>query len=333
MQDQDKNQSMAQVRKRKRMAMEFPIDLVEEILLRVPAQSVVRLRSTCKPWKTLIVDHRFVNKHFWRWRGKEQQFMLVNDTLPSSSGSKISCVDIVFSELKNPCLNAEVVKPISLWYLLVYNVYHCDGLLLWVMGAGLLVLNPLLKKEDGSNKAAVDENFDGFFSLPLSNVCLKGTPYWLGFIKRGSTIFSIQSFNFLKERFEPVFLPSSFIESIRWGDFLSLGIFRGDHLSLLHQSKLTRKIHFWVKEKQHWNMLMTVVIPELTMFRIYSSYFDENNGKLVICGRHYETGSVSIFTAGESEEFQKFEYRPWMSRTIGGCYYVPSLLQVPGTSR
>lgn len=76
---------------------------------------------------------------------------------------------------------------------------------------------------------------------------------------------------------------------------------------------------------------MTVTIPELSMFRIYSSYFIENNSKLVLSGHHLETESLSIYIVGETEECQKVEYSSFMDhRIIGGCYYVPSLLQVPG---
>ncbi|CDY24370.1 BnaA07g02950D [Brassica napus] len=42
----------------------LPMDIVEEILFRVPAISLKRLGSTCKRWKSLFKDHRFTDKHF-----------------------------------------------------------------------------------------------------------------------------------------------------------------------------------------------------------------------------------------------------------------------------
>ncbi|ESQ56116.1 hypothetical protein EUTSA_v10026986mg [Eutrema salsugineum] len=41
-------------------------DLVEEILSRVPATSLKKLRCTCKQWNSLFNDHRFSKKHFER---------------------------------------------------------------------------------------------------------------------------------------------------------------------------------------------------------------------------------------------------------------------------
>ncbi|KAG7578100.1 F-box-like domain superfamily, partial [Arabidopsis thaliana x Arabidopsis arenosa] len=42
----------------------LPEDLVVEILTRVPAVSLRRLRSTSKGWNALIKDGRFAKKHF-----------------------------------------------------------------------------------------------------------------------------------------------------------------------------------------------------------------------------------------------------------------------------
>ncbi|KAG7653940.1 F-box domain, partial [Arabidopsis suecica] len=103
--------------------MELSSDMIEEILSWVPSKSLSRLKSTCKPWETLITEPRFIKKHL------------------------LSCVGIDFDELENPCLNLQGFQPISTSNILVQNMYHCDGLLLFVMRSKkLLVLNPLLKQ-------------------------------------------------------------------------------------------------------------------------------------------------------------------------------------------
>ncbi|KAF3495373.1 hypothetical protein DY000_02057237 [Brassica cretica] len=218
--------------------------------------------------------------------------------------------------------------------------FECDGLLVWVMEHNLLILNPLLRRGtivpvpppccgydycnyayglgyvtnprssndykivkfscDSTRKLydfksqswneVFDKIFDGFFNVPMSSVCFRGTPYWTG-------------------------------------------VFKVDYISLLHRSSLTGEIHLWVK-KQQWSMMMTVVIPEATMFHMHSSYLIENNSKLVVMAGscHFETKSVTIYVAGENEEFQKVEYRCGTNSMIDGCYYVPSLIKVPGFS-
>ncbi|CAF2114284.1 unnamed protein product [Brassica napus] len=223
------------------------------------------MKLTCKQCKTLIEDPNFVEKHFSRMRGREQQLTVITEASPdansssslsSSSGFKVSCMGIDFNRLKKPCLNIKVFVPRSL----VKAVFECDGLLVWVMEHNLLILNPLLRRGtivpvpppccgyDYCNYAyglgypwneVFDKIFDGFFNVPMSSVCFRGTPYWIGICKRG-TIYSIQSFDFERECFEPLLLPPTTFE---WGDSLSLGVFKVDYISLLHRSSLTGEIH------------------------------------------------------------------------------------------
>ena len=46
-----------------RFRYDVPEVLVEEILLRLPPKSLLRLKSVCKSWNTLISGQYFVNKH------------------------------------------------------------------------------------------------------------------------------------------------------------------------------------------------------------------------------------------------------------------------------
>ncbi|KAL1194277.1 putative F-box protein [Cardamine amara subsp. amara] len=43
---------------------ELPEDLVDEILCRVPATSLKRLRYACKRWNCLFNDGKFTRNHF-----------------------------------------------------------------------------------------------------------------------------------------------------------------------------------------------------------------------------------------------------------------------------
>ncbi|KAG2300934.1 hypothetical protein Bca4012_008871 [Brassica carinata] len=365
------------------MAMELSFDLVEEILSWVPCKSLERFRCTCKQWETLISEPRFINKHLFNMRGREQQFTVFNDVslASDSSGSTVSCVGIDFYELNEPRLNMHAFGFPPSSSLFVINIYHCDGLLLCVMTNNLLVLNPMLKQErwikygkmdhsidayglgyvssnrpscgnnykmvrfpcgkskDSSIKVyelkssywkVVDKSFDGFLEIPESSVCLRGTPYWIGFVK-GKTCKTIESFDFSKEGFETLFLPPSANGSSKLENSLSLGVFRGEKLSLLHESRVTGKIQLWVMKK-HWSKLMTFSTPESSISPRYSSYFIENNGKLVLSFRGVNYIKVYIAEKDDHHECQNVETLSMDPALVSGsgCYYTPSLLPVPG---
>ncbi|CAH8383895.1 unnamed protein product [Eruca vesicaria subsp. sativa] len=362
------------------MATELPFDLMEEILSWVPSKSLKRFRYTCKQWKTLISDSSFIKKHLSNMRCREQQFTVFNDVTlvsPVTDSTTVSsvCVGIDFDDLNEPRLNMHAFEPLLSSSLSVKNMYHCDGLLLYVMRAYLLVLNPLLKQgrwikygkmdhsldayglgyvssnrpscgddykmvrfrcgksKDSSIKVyefktnywkVIDNIFDGFLEFPESTVCLKGIPYWIGYVK-GKTCKTIESFDFSKERFETLFLPPSANGS---SNSHSLGVFGGDKLSLLHESHVTGKIQLWVMKK-HWSKLMKISTPEFSMCPRYSSYFIEKNGKLVLSirGRNY----IKVYIAEKDDECKNVETLSMDLLISGsGCYYVPSLLPVPG---
>uniref|UniRef100_A0A0D9WMC3 F-box domain-containing protein n=1 Tax=Leersia perrieri TaxID=77586 RepID=A0A0D9WMC3_9ORYZ len=41
----------------------IPEEIVEQILLRLPVKSIVRFRSVCKSWQSMIADPRFTRLH------------------------------------------------------------------------------------------------------------------------------------------------------------------------------------------------------------------------------------------------------------------------------
>ncbi|MED6118870.1 hypothetical protein PIB30_006659 [Stylosanthes scabra] len=46
--------------------LQLPDDIVEEILLRPPASSLIPLKSVCRSWRTLISSSKFADQHFRR---------------------------------------------------------------------------------------------------------------------------------------------------------------------------------------------------------------------------------------------------------------------------
>lgn len=58
----------------KRSPPELPTDVLFQILLRVPAESLHRLRSVCKSWHGVIHDECFVESHLQLWRSGRGPF-------------------------------------------------------------------------------------------------------------------------------------------------------------------------------------------------------------------------------------------------------------------
>ncbi|XP_010412708.1 PREDICTED: putative F-box/LRR-repeat/kelch-repeat protein At1g11620 [Camelina sativa] len=178
----------------------------------------------------------------------------------------------------------------------------------------------------------IDISFDWFLRVPLASVSLRGTPYWIG-LREDNTAF-IQSFDFIKERFEPLdHLPFKYVED----NFIALDIFKGDRLSLLHQCSTTRKINIWVKDCiMSWTRLMTVDIPELPVLYerhivLPAVYFVVKDNELVISAINSERGFLDIYIV-RKKDFQKIETYLGFCVSIA-CKYRPSLVRLPGFSK
>ncbi|VYS52070.1 unnamed protein product [Arabidopsis thaliana] len=120
---------------------DLPPDLVEDILSRVPATSLKRLRFTCKQWNSLFKNRRFTEKHFCK-APKQSHVLLWKDytVCPMSINLNFSGSSIEFKSvlsLKDSHYNSEQVY--------IAKVFHCDGLLLCTTkDHRLLVWNPCL---------------------------------------------------------------------------------------------------------------------------------------------------------------------------------------------
>ncbi|CAL9221869.1 unnamed protein product [Arabidopsis halleri] len=123
------------------MMSDLPRDLVEEILSRVPATSMKRLRSTCKLWNTLFNNPRFTQKHFLN-APKESMVLMLKEyrVFPVSVNLNVTPPSLEFKGalgLKDSHSNSEQVE--------ITEVFHCDGLLLCTTGDDrLAVWNPCL---------------------------------------------------------------------------------------------------------------------------------------------------------------------------------------------
>ncbi|CAA0383352.1 unnamed protein product [Arabidopsis thaliana] len=121
------------------MMSDLPLDLVEEILSRVPAASLKRLRSTCRRWNALLKDRRFTEKHFHK-APKESIVLMLKEyrVFPISVNLKVTPPSVDFKgALGYSHSNSEQV--------VITEVFHCDGLLLCTTNDDRLVVwNPCL---------------------------------------------------------------------------------------------------------------------------------------------------------------------------------------------
>ncbi|CAA7018997.1 unnamed protein product [Microthlaspi erraticum] len=125
------------------MMSDLPADLVEEILSRVPATSLKRLRSTCKEYwnSTLFKEPRFTEKHF-RQAPKQFRVLMWKDcrVYPMNIDLNVIPPSIELKgalDLKYSLRNSEQLD--------IAEVFHCDGLLLcFTKDNRLVVCNPCL---------------------------------------------------------------------------------------------------------------------------------------------------------------------------------------------
>ncbi|XP_010490067.1 PREDICTED: putative F-box protein At3g23260 [Camelina sativa] len=101
----------------------LPLDLQEEILSRVPAKSLARLRSTSKRWDALLKSRSFTKIHSANAPKESMVTML--------TGDKVYLARFNLHGINNNV--APSLKLTSQLYLKdphICNVFHCDGLLL-----------------------------------------------------------------------------------------------------------------------------------------------------------------------------------------------------------
>ncbi|EOA36502.1 hypothetical protein CARUB_v10011211mg [Capsella rubella] len=121
----------------------LPCDLVDEILSRIPTKSLIRLRSTCKRWNSLFDDHIFSKKHFVS-AIKESMFLLFINVRLFTISCELQRLDGYNVNLRKLSLRKCICKNKNCK---IYEVLHCDGLLLALTQCfELIVWNPCLKE-------------------------------------------------------------------------------------------------------------------------------------------------------------------------------------------
>ncbi|CAA7053361.1 unnamed protein product [Microthlaspi erraticum] len=137
----------------------LPEDLVEEILSRVPATSLKRLRYTCKQWNALFNDHQFIKKHVDKAPKESRVIMLANSRVYSMSVNLRGIQNNIDPSVE---LKGEL-GPLDD----MLRIFHCNGLLLCIKDTmdckGIAVVyNPCTGQTRSIKLTTVDEYSDKF---------------------------------------------------------------------------------------------------------------------------------------------------------------------------
>lgn len=134
------------------MITNLPVDLLEEILSRVPVKSIRAVRSTCKNWKTLSKNQSFANKHI-------EKAARENEVTVITGNNKDHLISVKFFDFRNKNFDlstnskGKLVTRENSDLAVVHRVFYCNGLLLCLCGisnVGFWYGTRIGVQEDGS---------------------------------------------------------------------------------------------------------------------------------------------------------------------------------------
>ncbi|KAL3726670.1 hypothetical protein ACJRO7_031558 [Eucalyptus globulus] len=148
------------------MAESIPEDVLIDILLRVPAESLVRFKLVCKRWRSLISDPGFAKSHLQRLKAGDliprQRILIGGDqtidykTLDANEG-RVAVPH-----------NIKTIKPDSNWRI----VGSCDGLVCFLVSGIFLIYNPTTREyrelpssDFEEDCELLDRNNESFYGL------------------------------------------------------------------------------------------------------------------------------------------------------------------------
>ncbi|VYS58559.1 unnamed protein product [Arabidopsis thaliana] len=315
------------------MMPELPEDLLVEILCRVPATSLKRLRSTCKRWNHLYNDKRFKSKHCHK--APRQSLILMWKNFGFSSISinlqRVSPIEVT-GELNlidhhSSLVNVEKINT----RLVVWN--PCTGKTKWIQHRRMgyicnYALGSYQDKKSGNNSYKILSH--GIYGGQEFEIYEINSNSWriLDVTVDSSLYIENVSLKGMAERFERLCLPYQ----IPYFRNTSLSVVKEEKLSVLLQPSLTSKTQIWVTNKigeakvLSWIKFLTVDLkPEIK----YGIKFlvDEENKVLVYEQNFVINGKNNmIYVVGEDSEVREVVFRVGLKPLL--FYYVPSLTQI-----
>ncbi|CAG7864866.1 unnamed protein product, partial [Brassica rapa] len=346
---------------------DLPVNLVEEILYKIPLKSMRTVRLTCKECDTLSKNRSFSKMHIGKLRAvKEGESLMIAMIDYNLYLMKVTLVDN-----ENPFIECKV--------------FHCDGLLLCVLDdddTKAIVWNPYwcqtrrdmfsyaLGYEDKGSCPSykflrfIDQcvdyktrdeflwyeiyDFDSSLwkSLDITphwrilchqpGVSLKGNTYWPASQRNTNDVIDdhIICFDFTSESFGPLLrLPFDAGDE----DYVTLSYVREEKLAVLltHNEAGPMEFEIWITtkieaEKVLWSKFLRVLEPDHNSLITGDSFFIDEDKKVAM--GFEEDYSKTFNIAGEAGYYKKLKFVERLGGNIHcrakACSYVPSLVQI-----
>ncbi|CAF2118491.1 hypothetical protein HID58_008234 [Brassica napus] len=217
----------------------LPLELLENILLRIPVESLARFKSTCKEWRALLDDKIFIYKHldlshegFIRVTDHNSYQIINLETLslsslqgPSKIGSMIHCDGLLLCSIGRRCIEPIKERKLAVWnpFLGQFKRIKPSSSYTWfdIYGFGYDNVSRdnykilRFKREKGCEEVEIYELKSQFwrsvdYSLAYSwcawksqAMSMNGNMYWIAERENdNSKTYFIQSFDFSKEVFK-----------------------------------------------------------------------------------------------------------------------------------
>ncbi|CAL9223242.1 unnamed protein product [Arabidopsis halleri] len=285
---------------------DLPRELLEDILSRIPSESLRELRFTCKLWNALYKDRGCIKERFHKRTARELIIVVLDGSVYS--------LDVDYLDI-NERLDSDVIGGIEVSRfnrtcdldfndICVSDVFHCDGLLLLrTEVTNMLLLN-------SNSWRALDDVLDDVTLgciIQSRGISLKGNTYWIASQVKG---FVLLSFDFTTEGFGRLNLPS---QSLGY-EVLALSLVREEKLSILQHNQDATKVEIWVTTNDEidqtkalsWSKFLSVDFNSYFHLKLtcdVSFFIKDEEKKVAVCCDN--KGIAYIF--GENCEFGKVE--------------------------
>ncbi|KAF3528954.1 hypothetical protein DY000_02042554 [Brassica cretica] len=314
----------------------LPWELEEDILSRVPPQSLVRFRAVSKRWNSLFNNKSFINNHLFLSR---PQFIFLTK-------SKMYSIDIIDQRINLRKLHSSC-GDLNLQY---RTITTCDDLLFckyppFYSKMETALWNPwlrqanLIKLSVGKDFNVAGLGYDNNRPQKVHKLLLYFPPREVAIYECASHVLRLVSMsskplNSLGRFSNPCLLP---LQDKPCLCELLLAIWKGDRFSLLKQCYLTRKIEIWVmenkiddREEVVWINLLTLTainLPNLFHKKYGVSYFIYDKTLFMCCSDDKDRHPCIYIVKGDVCNKIQMGYGKvdWFSH----CAYVPNLISVP----